>query len=380
MIVEENGIRFGPAATLGVASEAVAAFYAANWPRPIALALPSFYRWQFVDPPENGGQDLNCVAVRGESEILGVMGLNRRSFWLDGARVEGGAELTTWVVAKAARGLGVGRGIMASLQASHALMVGFGISEAAMPIYTQAGFRHLRYIPRYFRIFDMDAVRAHVRTEPFGERLATRWPSGPRPAFDAEPAGPEALGACEPAMRSRTNLYTRDGASLAWRYGRHPVYSYECHVVRAREGGGSGVAIVLRREEAPLAGGLRFLHVVDCFGDDRDMPAAVAFAEEAARAHGAAFVDVYCAATALARHFLAAGWFSTNDDYFFQLSHLFYPPEFRTPQTTSAVFWAREGAWMSGLLDLGRIHFAKGDLDLDRPTLAYYDAHGIAAH
>lgn len=373
MIHRASGLACGPACDLGVPSEAIVAFYKANWGRPIALAIASFYGWQFLQAPANEGRDLNCVAVRGDSELVGVMGLNRRPFWLGGRLVHDGVELTTWVVSETARGLGVGRGIMTSLQATYAQMIGFGISHAAMPIYTSSKFRHLWHIPRYFRILDLEKVRPHAKIDPVGERLVTAWARSDAVAFEAEQVDAPVLGQCDAAMRQRFNYYTRDSASLGWRYRDHPVYQYQCYLVHGKDGG-TGAAVICRLDETAE---IRFMHVVDCFGDDADMPAAVAFVEEQAQAHGAAFIDLYCGATAIARHFLAAGWFSTNDDYFFQLSHLFYPPEFRPTQTTSAVLWSREG--VSELADFGRLYLAKGDLDLDRPTLAYYEAHGIPA-
>jgi GNAT superfamily N-acetyltransferase len=371
LIHRANGLACGPAHDLGVPSEAVIAFYKANWARPIALAVPSFYRWQFLEAPANEGRDLNCVALRGDSELVGVMGLNRRPFWLGGRLVRDGVELTTWVVAEAARGLGVGRGIMTSLQQTYAQMVGLGISHAAMPIYTGSGFRHLWHIPRYFRILDLEKVRPHAKIDAVGERLVSAWTGSAAVKYGAERVVAPVLARCDAVMQQRLNCYTRDAASLGWRYRDHPVYQYQCYLVNGAPGG-TGAAVICRADETA---GIRFMHVVDCFGDDADMAAAVTFVEERARAQGAAFVDIYCSATAIARHFLAAGWFSTNDDYFFQLSHLFYPPEFRPVQTTSAVLWSREG--MSDLLDFGRLYLTKGDLDLDRPTLAYYEAHGI---
>src|SRR5687768_3998286 len=102
----DNDIHIGPTYQLGINSEAVRNFYKKNWNRRIALSLKSFYNWQFVQPPENDSQDWNCVAVR-RATILGVMGVNRRTFYLERKPLKG-AELTTWVVSETARGLGVG--------------------------------------------------------------------------------------------------------------------------------------------------------------------------------------------------------------------------------------------------------------------------------
>ena len=367
MIYRSDGLACGPAHALGVASADIRAFYDANWARPIALNRADFYDWQFAGAPESGGLDHVCVAVK-DDVILGAMGLNPRSFRLRG-ETGYAAELTTWVVSEAARGKGVGRGIMTSLQGTFPLLFGLGISDEAMQIYTMAGFRHLRYIPRYFRILDLEAVRGHAQIAPLGERLVKAWRPAERAAHTAEPAGAADLAACEPALTAHCNHFVRDEAALAWRYEQHPAYRYESFVVRSDTAPGSGVAVVLRHDAID---GLAFTHVMDLFGDPADMAAGIAFAEAAAQAHGSAFVDFYCTATATASAALAAGWFSTNDDYFFQLSHLFYPPEFRPVQTTSAVMWANHSR--QALLDLGRLYLSKEDMDLDRPTLAFYEA------
>ncbi len=56
-----------------------------------------FHRWQFKSPPPlNGGANSCVVAVRND-QILGVMGLNRKMFYLD-TKMRIGAELTTWGV------------------------------------------------------------------------------------------------------------------------------------------------------------------------------------------------------------------------------------------------------------------------------------------
>lgn len=367
---EANGVRTGPAHAVGVDSLAISAFYRDNWTRPIALSLPRFYEWQFVSPPENEGLDWNCVAVR-DGVILGVMGLNRRTFLL-GGQPKRGAELTTWVVSEAARGLGVGKGIMQSLQATHDYLVGFGISEMAMPIYTASGFRRLGQIPRYFRVLDEAAVAPFAKIDQLGSRLAAQWKGGTGCAYDARKADASMLGEIGAAAAVNANLYIRDRASLAWRYENHPVFAYELYRVHDAARPGAGAAVVLRKD---TAGGMKFLHVVDIFGDAADMDAAIAFIDAQARDTGAAFADVTTSHSATAGHFLAAGWFSTNDDYFFQLSHLFYPFELRQPQTTSAVIWSRDDRAQT--FDFGRLMLTKGDLDLDRPTIAYYEAHGL---
>ena len=373
-------IEVAPAHEAGVSSEAVAAFYAEHWNRPIALALPQFHDWQFVRAPESDGKNHSMVALS-DDEIVGVMGLNPRAFLLQGEKVSA-AELTTWVVSPAARGLGVGRGIMNALQERYDLMVGLGISDAAMPIYTTSGFRHLRRIPRFSRVHDLGRVREHARVERLGERLVSAWSRDALgiadQQFEAQP-GPASELAPQGAEAARdANLFVRDADALRWRYDEHPTFDYQAHAVRDPALPGTGIGVVVRTDRAPVEGGtLDMLHVIDMFGDPAHASAAVAFVDDLARREGVAFADVFMGHTGLAAHFLAAGWFSGMDDGMLKLPHLFYPVELREPATTSYVIWARKNR--ATAYDMGRYLITKGDLDLDRPTLAYYDAHGIEA-
>ena len=368
----DKGVSFGPAHALGVGLEDSTAFYRDNWPRRIALSLPRFYTWQFLEAPEDVGKDWNCVAVR-DGEILGIMGLNRRSFRL-GQETLRGAELTTWVVAEAARGLGVGRGLMGSIQAQHDLTVGFGISAAALPIYMTSGYRRLKHIPRYFRILEIEPVRPHAKIERLGEVLAKQWQNIERPGFSAKPVTAEELGGLGTSMEHHHKLFVRNHAQLAWRYDRHPVYKYEAFAISPASGGPPRTGVILRQD---IVDGVRFMHVLDILGDPEHVPLALAFIDDFAHATGQCFIDFYCTSTAITGHLLASGWLSCEDDDSFQLSHLYYPPELRTPQTTSMVYWTRSN--MGELADLGRLYLTKQDLDLDRPTLEFYEKHNLAA-
>ena len=370
MIVKgDAGVEYGPANAFGLSPRQVMSFYKANWNRRISLEVPEFYQWQFIKPPESHDKDWNCVAVR-DGEVLGVMGLNPRPFALRGAALHG-AELTTWAVSQAARGLGIGRGILRSVQDAYDVCFGFGISDAALPVYMTQGFRRLGQIPRYFRILNIEAVRPHARIDRLGERLAEQWARDVFPEVSAKPVPAAALGNLGAAMDRSHNLFVRTAEQLAWRYDFHPAYRYEAFLIESCSGP-ERIGLIIREDEIE---GLRFLHVLDLLGDSKDVPLALAFIEKRAHDSWCGFVDFYCTSTAVTRHLLAAGWFSTNDDPCFQLSHLFYPPEIRDTQTTSMVYWSRDG--ISELGDLGRLYLTKEDLDLDRPTLRFYEVQGL---
>jgi len=91
----------GPAHEIGIGSDRVAAFYAGNWERRVALIEERFYNWQFKSLPTAPGLDQCVIAYDPDKDVVaGVMGLNERPFYLAGTRVRG-AELTTWMIAEA---------------------------------------------------------------------------------------------------------------------------------------------------------------------------------------------------------------------------------------------------------------------------------------
>ncbi|MDP6175966.1 MAG: GNAT family N-acetyltransferase, partial [Rhodospirillales bacterium] len=279
-------ITVGNADDLGIAPEAVCRFYGDNWKRRIALEVPSFYRWQFMEAPRNGGHDRCCVVVEG-GDILGVMGLNERPFLLDGIEREG-AELTTWVVKKEAQGRGLGKRIIAYLQDRYEVLLGMGITSAALPLYRASGFFYMRQIPRFVRVFDAEAIAPYARMDRLAKSLIRKYRDPGRAEYKAQAKPARELASIATGMESRFNLFLRDGDHLRWRYEDHPVFSHEAFEI---QGGGNGAAVIFRTDEVD---GMKIAHVMDCFGDDADIPAVLTFINDYCREKGAHVVDFYC--------------------------------------------------------------------------------------
>ena len=57
-----------------------------------------------------------------------------------------------------------------------------GISDSALPIYLAHGFKYMRYLPRFVRIYDPDAVEPISELTPLGKRVL----HAERPLFTAK--------------------------------------------------------------------------------------------------------------------------------------------------------------------------------------------------
>jgi GNAT superfamily N-acetyltransferase len=352
----------------GITTADICAFYAANWARPIALSRPDFCHWQMDAAPAAMGRNRSVVALEGD-RIIAVMGVTPAPFTFLHQTCDG-AELTTWVVAPEARGKGVGKAMLDHLQNRYAVLTGAGITAAALPLYLGAGFTFLAHIPRFFHVADFDKALVFASIPDAARQVTARRQSQARAQLWHARAVQAADLAPAATSLSRFGHFRRDAAHLAWRHDQHPAFRYEAFAVHDPAHAGQGAGVVLREDrvlDTPI------LHVIDLFGSPRHLPAALAFVEDEARRRGAAFVDISLTAGPLIAHLRARGWSSAIDDPLIELPSLFYPVELRRPPTTSLVLWGRDAP--ERLYDFGRLHITRADMDLDRPTLAWYEQH-----
>jgi GNAT superfamily N-acetyltransferase len=352
-------------AELGLSNDAVCDFYRTHWARPIALSRADFVAWQMCDAPQ--ADDLNhSLAVVQAGDIIAMLGVTPVEFRLNGLDMRG-AELTTWIVTEAARAQGLGGRMLARLQADYDVLLGAGITPAALPLYLKAGFAFQAAIPRFFHIADALKIQCFTAAPPAALALtAHRQTLPPKSDWTASPCSAASLVAQAETGLAGLNHTRRSAARLSWRYDRHPIYTYEAYLVHSADSAGGGIGVVLRSDSVD---GIPFLHVVDIFGDATDAAAAIGFLEAEARKRGAAFVDVTATAGNLAGAFRAQGWSSAVDETLVELPSLFYPVELRRPPTTSVAIWSRDQR--QSFYDFAQAHITKGDMDLDRPTLAY---------
>jgi GNAT superfamily N-acetyltransferase len=368
-------ITVGEVSELGIDSNRVCDFFRKHWKRGIALSEPSFYQWQFTESPTDTGIDHCMVAVDADThEIHGTAGVTRRPFFLNGSALKGG-ELTTWIVDSEHLGHGFGARILKEYEKRYDVLFGMGLSDMAIPVIMRRGFRYIKAIPRYVRVFDFNRVQDYAECTPLGRKLIKQWSDTAQHDFAVEPLNREKAAAIEALMQKHFNFFTRDYDHLQWRYADHPVFNYTQNLIYAADKQrGLGCIVCMRLENS--VENLNILHVMDFFGDPADMQAAISFINDFSLKNNVHLADFYCTSTGIGRFFLSSGWFSINDDMCFQFPHLFHPIELRKPPTTSVIYWSKKD--FVHLSDIGRLYITKEDVDLDRPTAQTY--HHLAKH
>jgi hypothetical protein len=359
-------IKIGYASHLSVDSEHIRNFYDTNWKRKIALTEKKFYDWQFIKTPNSGNMDHCVIAYDDEkSEILGVMGLNKRDFFINNKLVNG-AELTTWIVSNKTTGLGLGAKILSFIQDKFEVLIGMGISEMALPIYMRSGFRYVLNIPRFIKVINFEQLKLYSKYTSLAGKLIKQWNIKKTTDFFAKEVTYDEYNNIFDSVKEKINLFSRDNAHRVWRYDNHPFFHYKQFIITRPSKGNSEKSFIAFREEKNLLE-FKILHIMDLFGDESCLPSAINFIENYAIKNGFDAIDFYCTASSVYRFMLGEGWFSTNDDSCFQFPHLFHPIEMRNPPTTSLIYWSKN--YFTDMADLSKLYISKQDADLDRPTL-----------
>ena len=361
--------KVGDADELGVDSKSITEFIQREWQRPIALSLPWFYDWQFRQSPDNAGTDRCILILDEDDQVFGFMGLNNRRFYLGGRALKG-CELTTWMISEQVRGMGYGAAMLNYLKGSYEVLVGMGISDMAIPVYTRLGFRYIRHIPRYVRVFNLKAVKSFSEITPLGHKLIHQYASIPKMSYKSHHIALADAAPLAHSLHRDFHCFSRDAEYLKWRYSGHPVYQYLCFSVEVAEH--TAVVILRIEEKEPF----KIVHVIDIFGNELAFPGVVHFLEDFCKDINADFSDFFCTSPRVSHVFWFHGWFSVLDDHYIQVPNLFYPIEMRNPPTTSVTFWSKYD--MCSLLDQSRLYITKGDCDLDRPTIRYLHEKGHA--
>lgn len=358
-------IEIGTVNHFGIDSKKVQEFYRANWNRPIALADNDFYNWQFKSAPSHNNLDVSVIAFDvDKKQIFGVMGVTQRPMVLDGKSLIGG-ELTTWMISEELQGTGIGTAIVQFCQSQYDVLTGFGISGASLKVFMRQYFRFIRQIPRFVKVINFDPLKKYAKYNSLAHDLIDRWATINTSRFTVCDLNEVSLGSANDYLICNFNHFSRDYAHLQWRYENHPYFHHKQFMISSVPQNIHAPVFVCLREESSVAD-FKILHVLDCFGTDENMSAAIAFIEAYASENNFDVIDFYCTAASINCHFINSGWFSTSDDICFQFPNLFHPIEMRDPPTANVVYWSKNNS--EKLANLSNLYITKQDSDCDRPT------------
>jgi hypothetical protein len=357
-------IKVGTPFELNINSEMVSHFFADEWNKSICLSDTTFYQWQFVSVPFQKEHDNCVVVVNDDNELLGVMGVNSRKFILNGEE-SNGAELTTWLIKEKYRNNGYVLKFINYLQNKYDVLIGMGITDAALAVYLRTGFHYLRAVPRYIKVIDWDGVEGISTHTPLAikvdkyrnKHLSTK-------KYRVLNFNEKNIEIINREFYLENNLFSRDYKYIKWRYIEHPMFRYKLSIVSG-ETSGYGVFISTRLEEC--ANGLKVLHIIDMYGDEKDMMSAITYVVEQAKIADVSIIDYFGTNSKVNSFFIKSGWFSILDDEYFKFPHLFQPLELRNPATTSMIYWSKYDS--ADFLNLGKLYITKQDADFDRPVL-----------
>ncbi len=359
-------IRVGTPHSLNVNSREVVSFFKEEWSRPIALGNLKFYTWQFIEVPYQDNIDNCCIAVDEDLNILAVMGVNNRKFIENNNEVYA-AELTTWIVKEEYRSKGIGPKMITFLTDKYDILIGMGISNDALPVYLRNGFKYLKAIPRYMKVIDWTQIDKYAEYNANAKKVDKYWNKKRKIIeYDTVDFNKKELENICNMFYENNNLFSRDYEYLTWRYINHPVFNYNINIIASRENSGYGVCIVTREETTK--DGLKILHIVDLFGDNKDIDASISYVINFATSNEIPIIDFFNTNSNINSFFIKSGWFSALDNDFFKFPHLFQPIELRNPTTTSMIYWSKLDN--PSFYDVGKLYITKQDADFDRPVLS----------
>lgn len=349
-------------------SSALCAYIGRHWPRKVALSLVNFFDWQLRDYPGGKGVNRSLVIVdRKTGDIGGFFGVTPRPFTLDGCTISG-AEITTWMVSEELRGMSFASDMLHYLLASYDFVTAVGgMADAALDVYKRTGFKHIRWLPRFYKIYNLERTSAIAQISSSGYKIISKIDVSARavPAFEEFKAGSDYRN-----FFKNLNCFTRSPAVIEWRYLNHPFFKYEVFVINPdsdRE-----VLMVLRVEEHKS---IRLCHVIDFYGYEEGYLEALAFIDNYCVSNSVDFADFYCTSSHITRHFWCNGWLSVLDDFQVAIPHLFNPVEMRNPPTACIIM--HSARHLTQLCDVSRLYITKGDGDLDKPTISYLQENNL---
>ena len=348
---------------LNLSSETIRKFYKKNWSDDIILGDEKFFKWNFINNPFNSNKNYNCVAVSKSDEILGVMGLSLRDFFLNKKKIKA-AELTTWVINEKERGKSIGKKILNFLKCNFDLLIGSGITNNAKNVYLLNEFKYIKNFPRFFKIYDTNNMNPFIKFDKIGEkRLNNQKLCNFRNIAKVNKLiNFKVIDNLNNIQKLDSNLFTKSNKWFNWRFNRHPYFNYFSYEINYKN---FKAVYVLRFDEVSK---VKVCYLVDVFGDIEAIKFLPEILDNKVKELKINVIEFYSTNSKINAIFISNDWISTIDDESIKFMNRLYPPKWVEPATTSLIIWSRR--MKDEIYNFPKLYLNKADLDLDRPSLS----------
>lgn len=328
-------------------------FIEKNWIRKTLLSQNKFYQWQF----KSNMIDSSILAVH-NNNIVGFMGLNKRSFFLEEEELDG-AELTTWIINNNYRNKGLAKLMIEFIKLNFDVAYGANITPEALKVYLRLGFYFVKEIDRVVKILSYNKV----------EKIAYLAPTVKK-VFDNKKLinGNYRLISFESIELTgyAYNGFNRSSSYLNWRYVQHPYYDYKAlELLNLNE----IIYIIFRLENINKE--IKSMIITDVLGDSKNFD--LSGIEKYAIDNGVDLIEFYSTSSYIISKFVLNKYIHSRDlRDFIDVPYLYNPLEKTASKSYSLIYFGKD-KYLSKLVNYGNIYITKQDCDLDRPNDYYLE-------
>ena len=340
-------------------------FYKNNWDKDMILGNKKFYKWNFLENPFNHKKDYNCLALDESNNIVGIMGLTLRDFFLEKKKMKG-AELTTWVLDRNYRGKGIGKRMLIFLKKKFDILIGSGITEEAKNVYLLNDFTYLKYIPRFFKIYNIKNMKNFIKSRGIGIKNVDVSFSNKNQTNDFlefDEISKNDLFILDDSHKKKLNFFSKNKKWLVWRYYKHPFFKYVIYCIKNNN---KKAIFVMRFDKISK---MRIGYLVDIFGSIEAINGLPKVLDQIAKKKKINVIEFYSTYGLINSIFISNNWVSTIDDDHIKFMNRLYPPKWVEPATTSLILWCKNKN--TSFYNFSKLYINKSDLDLDRPSSGF---------
>ena len=360
-----NKIRINFSYKFNLNSDKICEFYKKNWDKDIILGNKIFYKWNFIENPFNLKKDYNCLALDESNNIIGIMGLSLRDFFLEEKKMKG-AELTTWVLDKNYRGKGIGKKMLIFLKKKFDILVGSGITDEAKSVYLLNDFTYLKHIPRFFKIYNIKNMEKYIRLNGKGIKqynVSLIKEKFINDSYKFDEVSKKSLLTLDDFQKKDFNFFSKSKKWLIWRYFNHPFFNY---IIYCIENNNKKAIFVMRFD---VISKMKIGYLVDVFGDIEAIGILPHILNKIAKRNKINVIEFYSTYGLFNSIFVSNNWISTIDDDHIKFMNRLYPPKWVEPATTSLILWCKHKN--TSFYNFSKLYINKSDLDLDRPSAGF---------